>query len=449
MIQLIIKELKRRAAPTLILDALFPEQRQVASEQKRKIAVLTPRRSGKSYLCCSLMIAHCQKHDNSRCLYLGLTFSSIKRIAFDIVLEICNKFDIKVIPNKTDLSFEFENGSKIELSGADSHVAAADKFLGAKFDIIVIDEAASFNPSTLDYLIDSVLMPTLIDKRGKIILVGTPRRVESGRFYNVTTAKPKDWAFFTWNTTQNPYIAKQYLEEIEEMKKSNPDIEKEPFFVREYLGEWCKDITDNVYKFNPNINLISELPKGEWRYVLGVDIGWVDDCAFCLCGWRKYDKTFYIISAFKAPNLLIDEIANRIKMYIGEYAPTIVCDTSNRTVAEELQHRYSIPIIAAERTNKDDWIEVMNNEFILKKIKVLDGAEQYIKEAEKLQWEYLPSGKRIEHPEHPNHLTDSSLYAFRFAYPYLERAEVKKTVEDVMFEHEVRQVNKKKGNWRI
>lgn len=448
MILPIIAELERRAKPKFILDSLFEEQQEVSNCNSRKIAILCSRRSGKSHLSCALMIIKCLK-ERSRCLYLGLTFASINRIAFEIILQLCEKFNIKVKPNKSLLLFEFENGSIIELAGAEN--IKADRFLGAAFDIIIIDEAASFSPEQLDYLIDSILMPTLIDRRGKIYLVGTPRRIESGRYYEVTTSCPNDWEVFKWGTDKNPYVAEQFQEEIESMKAANPNIEAEPFFIREYLGQWCKDITDNVYKFNPNLNLISDIPEGEWRYILGVDIGWVDACAFVLTGWKRYDNKFYILKSQKKSAMLIEDIAEVIKVYIDNYQPlTIVCDTANRTVAEELQHRYSIPIISAEKTNKDDWIEVMNTEFILNRIKVVQTSNaDYIEEISKLQWDYLTNGKRVEHPGHPNDCCDSGYYAFRHAYPYLERPEVKKTEEDRMFEAEVARVNKKGKNWRI
>ena len=158
-----LKELEKRALPQLVIDDLFDEQRAVCKSKKRKKAVLTSRRAGKSYCLASYFISECVRK-KTKCLYLALTRNNVKRIVYDIIKEICSKFKIDMIINKTNLIFSFPNGSTIELGGGDTTIENTERYLGAYFDLIAIDEAGSYDPDTLDYLIDIVLSPTQSDK---------------------------------------------------------------------------------------------------------------------------------------------------------------------------------------------------------------------------------------------------------------------------------------------
>lgn len=445
----VLAEIARRTKHTSVYDGLLDFQKEFVDHSSRYKAILSPRRASKSYTVCSYLIIKGLKKPNARCLYLGLTRTSAKRVAWDHLHSILKLYDIPFTPNKVELSITLENGSIIELSGADSTLDAAEKFLGAAYHAVAIDEAASFNPVVLDYLIDTILNPTLIDHQGTLMLVGTPRAIEAGRFYEATTYQDPRWEIFKWKTEQNPYVRENWLKEIEELKKLNPDIVNEAWFVREYMGEWCKDASDLVYKFS-STNLITEIPEQMYQYILGVDIGWSDDSAFVLTGYAPHDSNFYIIESTKSPEMLPNDIAKQIKYFEKKYQPIfIVADAANKTVIEELKRRYGVNIKAAEKTKKHDWIELMNVDYLLNKIKVVQADNtQLLEEINKLPW-YMRNNRREEHPSFPNHLTDSSLYAYRFAYHYRSKPLIKPSVEEKMYQEALaKQIKKiKKHRW--
>jgi len=430
----VIQELERRCAPKRkaeeILDSLFPEQRAVASTTHRKIAILTSRRAGKSWTICSLMAIQCLRNPNSRCLYLALTRENIKRIAWEILQKLDAVHSLNITFNKVSLTAVFPNGSSIECGGAKGTMEEAERYLGAAFDLVAIDESGSFSFPLLRYLIDSILMPTLLDARphGRLYLTGTPRTVMKGIFYDATTKDLPNWEKFHWKTDQNPHIASQYLEEIRELKAANPKIEDDPIFQREYLGQWAVEQSELVYRFNPSFNLSHKLPQettNKFAYIAGVDIGWNSDCAFIVGCYRKYDPHFYIIDCFKKPQMLPDSIAAQLKSYIGSYPGIyIVADTGGsgaKTITQELAYRYDIPVQAAEKTTKHEWIAVMNSDFVAGKVKILDRTcEDLVTELTDLTWKVKPNGDVEENPALPNHLTDAMLYAYRQAYHYQE-----------------------------
>lgn len=450
MIDLIFAEIERRAKPSLIYDSLFQEQKSVIDSISRFRSILTPRRAAKSWTICALMIITCLKKEEARCLYLGLTRQSVKRIAWDIICKICDTHNIKYKANKIDLII-YIGKSTIELGGADGTVGYTERYLGASFDVVAIDEAGSFNPILLDYLIDTVISPTLIDKQGTLLLAGTPRPIETGRFYDVTTTHPERWECFGWDTSANPHMKEQWEKELLELIKLNPNIKDTAWFIREYLGKWCKDTSDLVYKFDPNLNLTDKVKtNNNFTYILGVDIGWEDACAFVVLGYTKHDKELYIFESFKKSQMLPNAIAQTIKQYTNQYQPiTIVADAQNKTVIQEISTRYGINITPTEKQNKYDWIELFNVDFTLGKIKIVQNTNtEYIKEISNLPWkETNKKYGREEHPAFDNHLADAALYGFRYAYHYRAKPIIIKKEEDKMVEWAINQ-EKRKRNWR-
>jgi phage terminase large subunit len=433
-ISLVLRELERRLEPQRIYEGLLPFQRIFVDSKKRFRAIISPRRASKSWTVCSALIICCLLKHNTRCLYLGLTRNSAKRVAWDHIHTILREYNINFVPNKVDLTITFDNGSVIELSGADSTTDAVERFLGAAYSMVVIDESASFSPLVLDYLIDTVLGPTLIDYSGILILVGTPRAIEAGRFYTVTTTHPDRWDIFEWQTEDNIYVRDQWLAEIAELKRINPNIENEAWFQREYMGKWAKDQKDTVYRFSHN-NLIPVAPQQIYTYCLGVDIGWTDACGFAVSGWAKHDPKFYGFESYKKSEMLPSDIANQIKYYEASYQPLyVVADAANKTVIEELRRRYGLSITAAEKFKKQDYIEIMNTDFMLNNICIVqDKNAALIKELTDLVWNIRSNGEREEHPAFENHLCDSLLYSYRYAYHYKEKPKVILSEEDKIF----------------
>lgn len=119
----------------------------------------------------------------------------------------------------------------------------------------------------------------------------------------------------------------------------------------------------------------------------------------------------------------------------------LVIDGANRQAVEEMRRRHGLPLLSADKTGKSDFIELMNAEFILGRLKLItadcsqglqnSGRKAQEQESLALHDEYqglvwderaLARGKREEHLGCPNHLADAALYAWRHCYQYLSRA---------------------------
>ena len=88
-------------------------------------------------------------------------------------------------------------------------------------------------------------------------------------------------------------------------------------------------------------------------------------------------------------------------------------------IVEEINERWSLSLVAAEKSAKSSYVETFNDNMLGGLIKVkLD--DPVISEWEKLQWneiERLRYGEvqkvKIEDPRMPNHNADATLYAWR------------------------------------
>ncbi len=446
-----LKKLQIKGKAGEVFKSLFKKQKKLVRELMRPnatVAVLTSRRAGKSWSVVSTMILQSLLFPGSKCLFLSLTRINTKRFAWSTILKLNATFGLGINFQKTDLVAEFPNGSIIEFAGADNP-KLPDRFLGADFDIIAIDEAGSFDPQVLNYLIVQVLEQTLMDRSGKMILVGTPKEIETGMFYEVTT-KPSSWTVLTWNTGHNPYMRKQWLARMKKKIKFNKNIVKEPAFIRDYLGRWARDMSVLVYEYSDG-NLIGELPSGVMSYVLSIDFGWNDATAFVLLGIRKYDKKLYVIDTYKKTHMFTDDVANQIMYYQERFQPIVIIgDPASKTTIEDISNRYQIPINSAVKTKKRDTIRSLNADLSSGNIKFLQaGSSLLIKELKELPKKInVVTGIWEEHPAFDNHLTDALLYGWRYSQTW-NQEEAPRPIKDKIYEDLVKKIKKKnQNNWR-
>jgi terminase large subunit-like protein len=409
-----------------VLDGTFAQQRAFIEDPAKLKWALCTRRAAKSYSDGLALAKAALDRQDVSCLYIGLTRESAKRIMWKDVLKAINRrHKLGVQFNESELSAKFPNGSVIYLVGADSNEDERQKLLGQKFVLVVIDEAQAFGID-LRQLVYGVLKPAVADYRGTIVLTGTPGNLIKGLFFDVTNGREAGWSGHRWTTYDNPYMAEQWAGEIADLKAASPLVVETPWFRQMYLGEWVIDSDKLVYRFNSDRNAFAELPTfhaGQWHYVLGVDLGYNDPTAFALCAYHDYDKTLYVLEAEKHPRLDVTSVAERIRGFQARYElDSIVIDGANKQAVEEMRRRHELPLRAADKTGKSDFIEIMNGEFIQARIKLNPlNCSQLADEYAGLIWDER-SLKREEHPNCANDLADAALYAWRLCYSYLSVA---------------------------
>lgn len=421
----VLREAERRATLRDRLRAsAFPTQRAFLDDPARMKAALCTRRAGKSYgIGLNLCDAALETPGSSQ-LYVALTRESAKRIMFKDVLKVINRqFGLGMSFNETTLEVAFPNGSRIYLLGIDAKPDEKDKILGQKFRRAVVDESASFRQD-LEALCAKVIRPALADLRGDLSLVGTPGNLK-GFFHDVTTGKVPGWSLHHWSAFDNPHMAAQWQEEVDELLATNPRVTETPAYRQMYLGEWTVDESMLVYRYSPAVNELTAVPEleGEVRYCMGVDLGYTDATAIVVCAYAEHDKTLYVVYAQKRSSLIVSQVADWIVNLRKRFPiDTMVVDNASKQAVEELRQRYRLPLESAEKQGKADAIAMLNSDLIMGNIKlVMPYTKALAAEWGGLVWDERAlerTRKYVEHPSCENHLADSFLYAWRHASNY-------------------------------
>lgn len=418
-------------SPPSISDPNFPQQEAFIKDPARLKVLFCTRRAAKSYTAGLYMVSEALANPNMNCLFIGLTRDSAKGIIWkDILQTINHKFKLKAVANLAELTLTFPNGSVIKALGIDSHQDEMNKVLGKKYRLVCIDEASMYTVD-LEKLVYGILKPAMADQRGTICLMGTSSNYTRGLFYDITTGKRSDWSIHTWSALDNPYVATQWQEELDEIKKDRPLFQETPLFKQWYLNQWVVDTDKLVYKYNSNRNtfaaIVSGLNPSGWTYVLGVDTGWEDDNAFVLGGFHEHDPCFYIVKTFNKKHMTFDQVTAKIQEFMNDkdMAPAkVIIDGANKQGVESMRQRSAIPFEYADKTGKPDFIEMLNADLVQAKIKINSKCTALINELMGLVWK--TDGDKIviprkEHPSLPNHLCDAFLYAWRNGYHYHSR----------------------------
>lgn len=429
--RIIYEVIKRKKQKNIeLLDSNFPLQSNFINDPSKLKALFCTRRSAKSYTGGLHLLRDALRNPGVSCLYLGLTRESAKRIMWkDVLKDINKRKKLNMRFNESALTATLPNGSIIYLMGVDSSEDEKDKALGQKYKCVVIDEAASFTIDLYE-LVYGILRPAMTDLRGTICMMGTSGNIIKGLFFDITNGNEPGWSLHKWSAHENPYVAKQWQEELDEIASTRPLFMDTPLFKQWYLNQWVIDDSKRVYKYDDTKNRFESLPvynKGVWTYLMGVDLGYDDDSAFVVGAYHLHDKTLYFIEAFKQKKMDITDVADKIRFFKKKYdISQVIIDGANKQAVQEIQNRHGIVLVPADKTGKVDFIEIMNAEFIQCNIKLSSACQGLRDEYLELIWDDR-ANKRQEHPNGDNHLCDSALYLWRYAYQYLSQKPKPKT----------------------
>lgn len=421
----------------------FPEQEAYCKDESRLKGLFCTRRAAKSFSFGLECAYDQQSHKGANYLFLGLVREEAKRIFWKDVLKVLDdKFKLGCDFNESSLTCTFPNGATLYIAGADANDAEWRKLLGQKYRKVFIDEAQDWKLD-LEHLVYSTLRPATTDLSGSITLAGTPGRVRTGLFYDLTgnsvagNLKPgrrtDGWKLHSWTTFQNTAIVDgkrmcdRWRDDIAEAILMQPRIVETPAFRHNYKGEWVIDDDALVYKYSPGRNgwngVLPFYPRGTWHKVLSTDLGYNDDSSFTQMQYHDFDPNLYITKSEKKKGMDISAVAAKIKLLEKESGPfeIRVIDGSNKQAVMEMQNRHELALHPTDKTGKSDFIELMNGEFILGKILVDEArCAPLVDEWAGLVWNDKTT-KREEHPACSNHCTDSALYGWRFCYQYVSK----------------------------
>lgn len=191
---------------------------------KRFSVLVIHRRAGKTVMAVMRLIAAALKDTkrDPRYAYLAPLFKQAKDVSWGYV-----KHYARMIPgariNESETWVEFPSGARIRIYGADN----PDSLRGLYLDGVVLDEVAQMKPEVWD----EIVLPTLSDRRGWALFIGTPKGVNRfSEMYDQARSKP-DWFAAMYDVSQTGALPP---EEVDMARAEMPASK----FAQEYLCDF-------------------------------------------------------------------------------------------------------------------------------------------------------------------------------------------------------------------
>lgn len=389
---------------------LSAAQKVICDSNARFRVAVTGRRFGKTYIACR-ELAKAASQPGKECYYLAPSYRMAKQIVWDQL-----KTKLKALrwvrqTNEAELTIRLRNGSNIYLKGAENR----DALRGLGIDFLVCDEFQDMESE----LWTAVLRPTLSDKKGKALFLGTPRGVGSFSHDMFTNAQQtNDWDAFTYKTIDGCNVD---AEEIEEAKR---DLD-ERTFQQEYLATfntWSHSVYYNFQR-EETVKDLSGIEKHELH--IGMDFNYspmsaaifviLNDIMYCVDEISMDNSNTY---------QMVDEIKRRYpKSRIICYPDPAGRQRKTSAIAGQtdisiLQNAGFRVSVRPKHTPIRDRVNAVNSKLKsatnIRSLFVHKNCKQVIKSLESLS--YKPDTSVIENNEN-THMTDAVGYCVDMLYP--------------------------------
>ena len=176
------------------------------SRAQRFSSLVCHRRAGKTVACVNDLVAKAlhTKKKNARYAYVAPFYRQAKDVAWTYLKEAVGELATKV--READLRIELPNGAWVTLYGADN----PDALRGLYFDGVILDEFGDCRPA----LWAEVILPTLLDRKGWAVFIGTPKG--KNHFYAMDTRAKKEpnWFQMTLKASESGLLDPEDLLEI-------------------------------------------------------------------------------------------------------------------------------------------------------------------------------------------------------------------------------------------
>lgn len=241
------------------------------------------RRGGKTVACVNDVVArglYTQKKD-ARFAYIAPFYRQAKDIAWQYLKNYAAGAITKV--RESELRVELLNGAWITLYGADN----PDALRGIYLDGVILDEYGDCRPA----LWGEVILPTLADRRGWAVFIGTPKG--KNHFYQVFRRSQSDesWYNLFLPVTETDVFP---TEELAEIKAQMSDEEYEQEFLCSFeaavKGTYYADTLNQMpeERFSDTIKFDRERPVN-----VAADLGFSDSTAFWY--WQDWEDGPHLI----------------------------------------------------------------------------------------------------------------------------------------------------------
>jgi hypothetical protein len=173
---------------------LLGKQKQIHSYIRNNLkdvsVVLCSRRIGKSHTLCTVAVETCLSIPNAIVKYACPQQRMVTTIIKPIMREILKDCPKDLTPQwlAQEKIYRFPNGSEIQIAGTDA--GNAENLRGGYAHLCIVDEAGFCDD--LDYVVNSIMLPTTDTTDGKIILASTPNYKDPNHEFHESFAIPAE-----------------------------------------------------------------------------------------------------------------------------------------------------------------------------------------------------------------------------------------------------------------
>lgn len=272
-------------------------QATIATSDKRFRVVVAGRRFGKTHLAIRELL-HWAAEPDKQVWYIAPSYRQAKQIVWKELKEkLINLNWVKKI-NESELTITLVNDSTISLKGSDNR----DSLRGVGLDGIVMDEFADQDAEAWY----EVLRPTLSDRGGKALFIGTPKGMNwAYELYNKAKIED-DWACFSYTTAAGGNVPK------EELEAAKRDLD-ERTYRQEYEATWEEYAGRIYHAFDRGYNVKAYTDALTNRDIIYLGIDMNINPMSCVVALKLNNDTLHIIDEIVLYSSNTYELADEIK----------------------------------------------------------------------------------------------------------------------------------------
>lgn len=257
--------------------------------QQRWACMVCHRRAGKTVAAVFELVLRAlyTTKKNARYAYVAPFFRQAKDVAWVYLKEACKDFAVRI--RESSLRVELPNGAWITLYGADN----PDTLRGLYLDGVVLDEFGDCRPS----LWGTVILPTLADRKGWAIFIGTPKG--KNHFYQIYLRSKEEagWYALTLKASESGILDNEELLEMKaQMSEEEFEQEMECSFTAAIVGTYYAALIGKMELAGRIAPRLVQYDKG-YPVKVAADLGRVDSTAMWF--WQEVPTGINIIDYYE------------------------------------------------------------------------------------------------------------------------------------------------------
>lgn len=341
-------------------------------------------RSSKTYNTLIWLIMYCLHHPHTRLSIVRATLPAIKGSVFVDFKEILMRmliYDERKL-NKSDFTYQFENGSWVEFFSTDSE----QKLRGRKRDVLFVNEANELSYIEWQQLKMRTTRFAVMDYNPSF----------SDDHWICEVNKDRRTYHFISTYKDNPFLEQSIVDEIEGLRTKNPTL-------WQVYGLGLQAVIEGlIFKQVETVEVIPSAAKKVWT---GMDFGFTNDPT-AICDVALIDNDLYIDERCYRTQMLSGDIIRELKN--GERRIKVISESADPRLIQEI-YRAGVNIHPVQKFSGS--VEAGISKMLEFNIKVTKRSINVIKEFRNYTYAQDKEGKWLNTPiDCYNHAIDAVRY---------------------------------------